>query len=162
MERSSEEGSPISNNTPANLNSTELSGAMARETITISCVASPEPQVVTIDSDSNEPTFPYVSDIQCPFVPLSLKDLNLPPNPFNVLAILAVTRQDKEYSPQSPEQSDPSPIATPQKNLSSIEGWDIPHTTTNENTFFSEGECRRVYWDISPNDLFDTNEPRQV
>ena len=41
VERSSEESSPIRNNTPAVLNSTELSGAMARETITISSVTSP-------------------------------------------------------------------------------------------------------------------------
>ena len=59
VERSSEEGSPIRNNTPAILNSTELSGAMARETITIASIASPEPQIVTIDSDFNKLTFQY-------------------------------------------------------------------------------------------------------
>ena len=58
VDRSSEEGSPISHNTPVVLNSTELSGAMATETITISSVASPDPLIVTTDSDSNEPTFP--------------------------------------------------------------------------------------------------------
>ena len=58
VERSSTDGSPVRNNTPAVLNSTELTGAMERETITISSVASPEPQIVTIDSDSNERTFP--------------------------------------------------------------------------------------------------------
>ena len=59
VERSSKEESPIMKNTTAVFNSTELSGAMAKETITISSVASPEPQIVTIDSDSNEPTFSY-------------------------------------------------------------------------------------------------------
>ena len=57
LERSSEEGSPARNITPAVLNSTQLSGAMATDAITISSVASPELQIVTIDSDSNEPRF---------------------------------------------------------------------------------------------------------
>ena len=93
VERSSEEGSPIRNNTPAILNSTELSGAMAKETIKISSVASPGPQKVTIDSDSNEPTFPYGFGNQHPIVSPSLNDLNLPPNPFNVLATMSLIRR---------------------------------------------------------------------
>ena len=105
VERSSEEGSPARNNTPAVLNSTQLSGAKARETITISSVASLEPQLVTIDSDSNEPTFPYGFGSQHPFVPPRPNDLNLPPNPFNVLATMAMIRSDKEYSRQSPGPS---------------------------------------------------------
>ena len=58
VEQSSEEGSLIRNNTSAILNSTEISGAMEREVITISSVASPEPRIVTLDSDSNDPTIP--------------------------------------------------------------------------------------------------------
>ena len=73
---------------------------MTRETITISSVASPEPRIVTIDSDSNEPTIPYGFGSQHPIVPPSLNDLNLPPNPFNVLATVGVIRTDEEYSPQ--------------------------------------------------------------
>ena len=46
--------------TPAVLNLTQLTGAVARETNTFSSVASLEPQIVIIDSDSNEPTIPYV------------------------------------------------------------------------------------------------------
>ena len=122
VERSSEEGSPIRNNTPMVLNSTELSGSMARETITISSVISLEPQIATIDSDSNEPTIPYGFGHQHPIMPPSLNDLNLPHKPFNVLATRAVIRQDEEYSPQSPEPSIPSPISTPPMNLSTIEG----------------------------------------
>ena len=53
VEQTSTEGSPIRNNTPAILNSTEISEAMEREVITISSVASPEPRIVTLDSDSN-------------------------------------------------------------------------------------------------------------
>ena len=59
VEQSSPEGSAIQNKTPAILNSTEISGAMEREVITIYSVASPEPRIVTLDSDSNDPTIPY-------------------------------------------------------------------------------------------------------
>ena len=134
VERSSEEGSPIRNNTPAILNSTELSGAMEREVITISSVASPEPRIVILDSNSNEPTIPYGFGSQHPIVPPSLNDLNLPPNPFNVLAMMAVIRADEAYSPQSPELSIPSPISAPPMNVSTIEGWDTTHTTTDDST----------------------------
>ena len=95
-------------------------------------------------------------------MPPSLNDLNLPHNPFNVLATVTVIRQDKEYSLQSPEPSDPSPISTPPMNLSAIEVWETSHTITEDSTFCSEGEHRRVYWDNSPNETFDSNEPRQV
>ena len=98
-ERSSEETSPITNNTPAVFNSTQLSGAMTTKTVTISSVTYPEPQIVTIDSDSNEPTFPYGFGNQRPIVPCSVNDLNLPPNQLNVLATMAVIRHDKPYSP---------------------------------------------------------------
>ena len=50
---------PAQSKTPAVLSSTQLSGAMTREAITISSVALPELQVVMIESDSNEPTIPY-------------------------------------------------------------------------------------------------------
>ena len=163
VEQSSLEGSPIRNNTPAILNSTEISGAMEREFITLSSVASPEPRIVTLDSDSNDPRIPYGLDSQQPIVPPSLSDLNLPPNPFNVLATMAVIRADDAYSPQSPEPSIPSPISTPPMNVSTIEGWDTTYTTTDDNTFYlSENEPRRVYWHISSSDTIDSNEPRNV
>ena len=125
VEQTRTEGSPIRNNTPAILNSTEISGAMEGEIITISSVASPEPRIVTLDSESNDPTMPYGFGNQQPIVPPSLNDLNLPPNPFNVLATIAVIRVDDEYSPQSPEPTIPSPISTPPMNVSTIEGWGI-------------------------------------
>ena len=163
VEQSSPERSPIRNNTPVILNSTQLSEAMDPETITISSVASPEPQIVTLDSDSNEPTFFYAFGAQHPIVPPSLNDLNLPPNPFNVLATMAVIQQDQEQSPQSPEPSDPSPIPTPPMNVSTIDDWDATHTTTDDNTFFSsDNDPRRVYWDLSADETFESNEPRQV
>ena len=100
VEQSSPERSPIRHNTPIILNSTQLSGTMDPETITISSVDSPEPQIVTIESDSNEPTFPYAFVAQHPIMPPSLNDLNLPANPFNVLATMAAIQQDQEDSPQ--------------------------------------------------------------
>ena len=122
QEHSSPESSPIRNNTPAILNSTEISGAMEREVITISSVASPEPRIVTLDSDSNDPTIPYGFSSQQPIVPASLNDVNLPPNPFNVLATMALVRVDDANIPHSPEPSISSPISTPPMNVSTIEG----------------------------------------
>ena len=118
MERSSTEGSPIRNNTPAVLNSTELSGAMERESITISSIASLGPQIVTIDSDSNEPTLPYGFGEQYTFMPPSLNNFNLPHNPFNVLVTKAVIQADEQDSPQSPEPCIPSTISTLPMNVS--------------------------------------------
>ena len=76
---------------------------MEREVITISSVASPEPRIVTLDSDSNDPHNALWVWQSQPIVPPSLNDLNLPPNPFNVLATMAIIRVDDEYGPQSPE-----------------------------------------------------------
>ena len=162
VKQSSEEGSPIRNHTPAILNSTEVSGTMEREVITISSVASPEPRIVMLDSDSNDPTIPYGFGNQLPIVAPSLNDLNLPPNPFNVLATMAVIRADNAYSPQSPEPSIPSPISTPPMKVSTIDGWDTTYTTTDDSNFYTSDEPRRVYWDISTSDTFDSNEPRNV
>ena len=162
MEQSSVEESPVRNNTPAILNSTEISGGLEREVITISSVTSPEPRTMTMDSDSNDPTIPYGFGNQQPIVPLSLNDLNLPPNPFNVLATMAVIRADDAYSPQSPELPIPSPISTPPMSVSTIEGWDTRHTTTDDATFYTSDEPRRLYWDISSSDTFDSHEPRNV
>ena len=163
VEQLSPETSPIRNNTPVILNSTQLSEAMDPETITKSSVASPEPQIVTLDSDSREPTFPYAFGAQHPKVPPSLNDLNLPPNPFNVLATMAVIQQDQEQSPQSPERSDLSPISTRPMNVSTIDDGDTTHTTTDGNTFYSsDDDPRRVYWDLSADETFESNEPRRV
>ena len=163
VEHSSPENSPIKNNTPAILNFTQLSGAMEPQAITVSSVASPEPQRVTFDTDSNEPTFPYAFGTPHPIVPSSLNDINLPPNPFNVLATLAVIQQDQKDSPQPPEPSDLSPISTPPMNFSNIQEWETPHTTTDDNTFYLSGnEPTRVYWDFSPDETVNSNEPRRV
>ena len=162
VEQSSVEGSPIRENTPAILNSTEISGAMEREVITISSVASLEPRIVTLDCNSKDPTIPFGFGSQHPIVPTGLNDLILPPNPLNVLATLGVIRSDDAHSPQSLEPSIPSPISTPPLNVSTIEGWDTTHTTTDDDTFYTYEEPRRVYWDISSSDTFNSTEPRNV
>ena len=162
VEQTSTEGSPIRKNSPAIFNSTEISEVMEREVISISTVASPEPRIVTLDCDSNDPTMPYGFGNQQPIVPPKLNGLNLPPNPFNVLATMAIIRGNDEFSPQSPEPSIPFPISTPPMNGSTTEGWDTTHITTNEATFYTDDEPRRVYWDISSSDTFDYNEPGKV
>ena len=112
--------------TPIVLISTEMSGNDSREMISISSIASPQPQIVTINSDSNEPTMPYGFGRQLPIIPPSLNDLNLPPNPFDILTKMVVVNQengfDENYSPQSPGPSEPSPISTPPINVSPIDG----------------------------------------
>ena len=113
VEQSSAEGSPIRHSTPVVLDSTTMSGVMGREVITISSVASPEPRIVTLDSDPNDPTMPYGFGNQYPIVPPGLNDLNLPPKPINVLATMAVIQADKGDSPHSPEPSIPSPSSSP-------------------------------------------------
>ena len=47
-------------------------------------------------------------------------------------------------------------------NMSTIEGWETLNTTTDNNTIYSDGEPKRVYWDFPPNETFHSNEPRQV
>ena len=118
VEQSSKDQSIPRPNKPIALNSTEISGDDTREMVSISLIASPEPQIVTIDGDSNEPTMPYGFGRQFPIVPPSLNDLNLPHNPFNILATMAIANitedaNDNNYSPESPEPSEPSPISTP-------------------------------------------------
>ena len=102
--------SPQRNNSRDILNSTERSEHQAAGMPLISTIASPQPHIFTINDDSNEPTIPYGFGPQLPIVPPSLNDLNLPPNPFNILATMAVVHQtqnthDDNYSPQSPEPS---------------------------------------------------------
>ena len=167
VECSSEEGSPKRNNTPAVLKSTELSGAMARRTTTIPSVASLEPLMVTIDSDSNELTVPHGSGSQHPIVPPSLNDLNLTPNPFNVLSTIAVIRKDEAYSSQSPEPSIPLPISTPQEIYEYH--WRLGYNAHNHGwchilfiLYWHTIELRRVYWGFSSSDTFDPNEPKNV
>ena len=167
VEQTSNEPSPQRNNSPNILNSTEISQAYAARMPSVSSIASTEPRIFTIDDDSNEPTMPYGFGRQLPIVPPSLSDLNLPPNLFNILNTMAVVTQTQddndEYSPQSPEPSDPSPISTPPMNVSTFNSWETPHTTTDDNTFCSSDEPRHVNWTSPPDESVDSeDEPRRI
>ena len=44
--------------------------------------------------------------------------------------------------------------------VSTIDGWETTRTTTDDATFYTDNEPRRVYWDICSSETFDSNEPR--
>ena len=151
VEQTSNEPSPKRDNSPNILNSTEISHTHTAGRPSVSLIASPEPQILTINDDSNEPTMPYGFGRQLPIVPPSLNELNLPPNPFNISATMAVVNHTEDgnndnYSPQSPEPSEPSPISTPPMNVSTFDSWETSHTTTDDNTYYSDDEPRRLYF----------------
>ena len=165
VEQSSNDQSVPRPNTPIVLNSTEISGDDTREMISISSIASLEPQIVTIDDDSNEPTMPYGFGRQLPIVPPSLNDLNLPPNPFNILATMPIANNieetnDNNYSPESPDPSVPSSISTPPLNISAFNSWETSYTTTHDDTFHSSDEPRRIYF-LPPSPSPPPSPPRR-
>ena len=168
VEESSNEQSLPRLKTPMVLNCSEVSGIDSREMIFTSPIASLEQQIVTNHSDSNEPTMSNGVGRQLPIIPPNLTDLNLPTNPFNILETMAVANHtedgnDDNYSPQSTEPSDPSPISTPPMNVSTFNSWERLQTTTGDNTFYSEDEPRRIYW-TSPLDktFYSEGQPRRI
>ena len=158
VEQISNEPSPQRNNSPDILNSTERSEHHATRMPSISTIASPEPYIFTINDDSNEPTKPYGFGRQLPIVRPSLNDLKLSPNPFNILATM---RNDDNYSPQSPEPSEPSPISTPPMNVSAFNSWETSYTTTDNDTFYSSDEPRRIYF-LPPSLASPPSLPRKM
>ena len=151
VEQTSKETSQQRNNSPDILNSTELSEQYTARMPSVSTIASPENQIVTINDNSNEPTMPYGFGRQLPIVPPSLNDLNLPPNPFNILATLAIANNiegtiDDNYSLQAPGPSEPSPISTPPINVSAFNSWETSYTTTDHDTFYSKDEPKKNYF----------------
>ena len=168
VEKISNAPSSQRNNSPNILNSTEISRTHTTRMPSVSSIASNEYQILTIHDNSDEPTMPYGFGRQHPIVPLSLNNQNLPPNFFDILATMAVVNQTEdgsndEYSPQSPESSDPSPIPTPPMNVSTFNSWETPHTTTDDNTFYSEDQPRCVYWTSLLDETFHSEgEPRRI
>ena len=151
VEQKSNEPSPQRNNSPNIFNSTEKSHTQTAGMPSVSSIASPEPQISTLHDNSNEPTMPYGFGWQLPIVPPSLNDLNLRPNAFNILATIAVVNHTQDdnnnnYSPQSPEPSKSSPISTPPMNVSTFDSWETSHTTTGDNTFYSDDGPQRIYF----------------
>ena len=166
VEQISNEPSPRRNHSPNILNSTELSEQHTGRTPSVSSIASAEPRIFTIDDDSNEPTMPYGFGRQLPIIPPSLNDLNLPPNPFNILATMAVANNtqeanDDDNSPQSPEPSELSPISTPPMNVSAFNSWETSYTTTNDDTFYTSDEPRRIYF-LPPTPSPPPSTPRKM
>ena len=166
VEQSSNEPNPQRNNSPNILKSTKLSEHRTAGMSSISSIASPEPQIFTIDDDSNEPTMPYGFGRQLPMVQPSLIDLILLPNPFNIMATMAVANNTEEvdddnYSPPSPEPSEPSPISTPPMNVSAFNSWETCYAATNDDTFFSSDEPRIKYF-LSPTPSPPPSPPRKV
>ena len=165
VEQLSNDPSVLGPNTPIVLNSTKISGDDNREMIPISSIASPEPQIVTIDDDSIEPTMPYGFGRQLQIVPPSLNDLNLPPNPLNILATMAKARNTQEangndYSPELPDPSVPSSISTPPMDVSAFNSWETSYTTTDDDTFHSSDEHRRIYF-LPPSPSPPPSPPRR-
>ena len=165
VEQISNEPSRRRNNSPDILNSTETSQHHAVRMPSISTIASPQPYIFTINDDSNEPTIPYGFGRQIPIVPPSLNDSNLPPNPFNIVATMAIANNtgdanDDNYSPQSPEPSEPSPISTPPMNVSDFNSWETSYTTTDDNTFYSSDEPRRIFF-LPPSPSPPPSPPRR-
>ena len=98
----------------------------------------------------------------------SLNDLNLRLSPFYILATTAVvqanpTQHDDKFSPHPSELSETSPISTPHMNLSTIDGWEAPHTARDDNTCCSGDEPRWVYWNSPQDELFHSEGyPRRI
>ena len=92
-----------------NLESTELSLAMAKEIITITSVTSPEPENVTIESDSDDLSIPYGYGRQVPVV-LPIHELDLPIKAFNVR--MSITLAPTTETPEYHRANHDSPIST--------------------------------------------------
>ena len=153
-------------NTPIVLKSTRMSGNDTQKMISKSSIASPEPHFVIIESDSNEPTILYGFGRPLSYIPPSLNDLNLPPNPFDVLATMAMVNRTEDgqndiYSPQSLKPTNPSPISTPPMNVSTIDGSETPHTVTDDNTFYYIDEPRRIFF-LPPSPSSTPSPPRKT
>ena len=167
VEQSSSELSPQRHNTPNILNSTEISEQHTARMPSISSIAFPETRIFTKDDNSNEPTMPYGFGRQLLIVPPILNDLNLPPNPFIILNTMAIVTQtqgnNEQYNPESPEPLLPSLISTPPMNVTAYNSWETTHTSTDDNTFYSEDEPRRVYWTSPLGETFESeDEPRRI
>ena len=144
---------PPRNNIPDIINSTDFSEAHAKEVRTISSVASPEPQIVTIESDSKEPSTTYGYKRQEATIPPSLNDLNQSMKPFNIVTTVspASTTEAQQCptqyvdSPINPKIFDISDISTPPVDISTVDDW---QTSSNIDTFKLD-EPRRLHIDSS-------------
>ena len=77
------------------------------------------------------------------------------------MAINTGDANDANYSPQSPEPSEPSPISTPPMNVSTFNSWETSYTTTDDDTFSSSDEPRRIYF-LPPSPASPSSPPRKL
>ena len=165
VQQLSSEPSAQRNNSPNNLNSTEFSGIHTKKMPILSPVTSHEPDIVYFDDDSNDLTFPYGFWAQQLIVLPNLNDFNLPPNILTATTVVQQhpTQHDGNYSPQAPESSKPSPNSTLPMNLSTIVDWETPHTTTDNNTIYSDDEPTRAHCNTHLDKIFHSEgEPRRI
>ena len=152
VEQLSGEQSPRQNNTPEVLSNTLFSGARARETFSVLSVASPEPQIFTINSAWNEPTVPYCYGRRDPMIPPNINNLSVPPNSFNIKAAMEVVQPtahqcDERERKQSPVPSELSSLSTPPRDVSTVEKRE---TSSNESVFYSQDGPRWIILFSSP------------
>ena len=144
VEQSSGEQNSQRHYTPDILNSTELSGIPATEHIIIT--NSLEQQIAAIDSNATNPTiFVRLGETRS-FNPFSFNDLNLPPNPFNILATMVVVppkvpQYNEWVGPQSPVPSELSSISTPSMTYSTV---GKRERSSDAGTSHSNDEPRRI------------------
>ena len=146
VERSSGENILLKLNTPDTLNSAEFSGALAKDVVTISSIASPEPQIVTNESHSKEPTMPYGYGRQ-PIIPHSLNDLNPPMNPCNVMTLVSPAHRTETQ--RYPTQVDGSPIHSEMIDISVI----------SRTIGVSTVDSRQISSEVG---TFNSDEPRKI
>ena len=149
VEQISNESSPQRNNSQDIHNSTERSEHHAMRMPSISTITSPSPTFSRSTTTlMSQPYHTVLGGSSWSFPP-SLNDLNLPPNPFNILVTMAVVHpirntQDDNDSPQSPDPSELSSISTPPMNVSAFNSCETSYTSTDDNTFYTSDEPRRV------------------
>ena len=140
VEQLSDQQNPPKISTPEILFSTELSQSHAMEIITVSFVASPKPQIKAIESDSNDPTFPYIYGIQHPLINPSLNDINLSANAFIIPVKWAMVPY--RANPHNDRQSTQSTVPTELSSISTlsmgISNVDICGTSSDMGCFFSD------------------------
>ena len=98
------------------------------------------------------------------YVEQSSNDQSVPrPNTPIVLNSTEISGEanNNNYSPQSPEPSEPSSISTPPMNISTFNSWETSYTTTDNDTFHSSDEPRKIYF-LPPSPASPPSPPRML
>ena len=134
---------------------------MAREIISISSVASPELQIMTIESYWYETTMLSHSGRQQTIVRLSLNDLNLPMHPFNMMtAPFTETRSPFLAIMTSRYKSNHLIIPTYLHQQEWLLQWTLARHETLSDVFYSD-ESRRISVKSSPTFTAPASPPRK-